>query len=352
MKFEKTLYNIINEYKMLNDKMQNISKIFSQKFSKIAIRHFDLSKTNYYAINYFKNIKFFKESQNLLFDNIEEEIVDLAFEQRNESRLYLQILIQKLRILLLPKKVDEKKNALIEIRAGAGGDEAALFVNTLLKMYKKYAEKQGWKFDILSISGIVLEGCKEVIVSMSGQNVYKKLQYESGVHRVQRVPSTESNGRIHTSAVTVAVLPEAEDIDVIINDKDLRIDSYKSSGAGGQHVNTTDSAIRITHIPTGLIVVQSEKSQHQNKAKALKILKAKLYNIEKNKKQKEASDLRKYQIGNGDRSERIRTYNFPQNRVTDHRINITTYNLYKVLYEAELDQFINAFISDSQIKRM
>jgi peptide chain release factor 1 len=219
-------------------------------------------------------------------------------------------------------------------------------------MYQKYAENQKWQFEVLSISGIVLEGCKEAMASISGKGVYKKLKYESGVHRVQRVPTTESNGRIHTSAATVAVLPEAEDIDLKINDKDLRIDTYRSSGAGGQHVNTTDSAIRITHIPTGLVVVQSEKSQHQNKAKALKILKSKLYDIEREKKDKEMSDLRRVQVGSGDRSERIRTYNFPQNRITDHRINMTIYNLEEVLQEAKLDQFIDALAADDQARKI
>ena len=263
-----------------------------------------------------------------------------------------KIIKENLKIMLLPKDIADEKGAIIEIRAGTGGDEAALFAGTLFKMYQKYAENQKWQFEVLSISGIVLEGCKEAMASISGKGVYKKLKYESGVHRVQRVPTTESNGRIHTSAATVAVLPEAEDIDLKINDKDLRIYTYRSSGAGGQHVNTTDSAIRITHIPTGLVVVQSEKSQHQNKAKALKILKSKLYDIEREKKDKEMSDLRRVQVGSGDRSERIRTYNFPQNRITDHRINMTIYNLEEVLQEAKLDQFIDALAADDQARKI
>ena len=256
------------------------------------------------------------------------------------------------KILVISANWPGLSSTIIEIRAGAGGDEAALFAATLFKVYRKYSENQNWKFEVLSISGLVLEGCKEAMVLISGKGVYKKLKYESGVHRVQRIPTTESNGRIHTSAATIAVLPEAEDIDLKINEKDLRIDSYRSSGAGGQHVNTTDSAIRVTHIPTGIVVVQSEKSQHQNKIKAIKILKSKLYDKERAKQNQEISNLRKVQVGSGDRSERIRTYNFPQNRITDHRINLTTYNLEETLQEARLDQFIDALIADDQAKKI
>ena len=309
-----------------------------------------LSEINKHAIKYLENLELLNEAEELLNNSEEKELKDLALEQKKESKLNLESLKETLTIMLIPKDIADEKGAIIEIRAGTGGDEAALFASTLFRMYQKYAENRNWKFEILSVSGIVLEGCKEAMASISGKGVYKRLKFESGVHRVQRVPTTESSGRIHTSAATVAVLPEAEDIDLKINDKDLRIDSYRSSGAGGQHVNTTDSAIRITHIPTGLVVVQSEKSQHQNKAKALKILKSKLYDIEREKQNKEISDLRKVQVGSGDRSERIRTYNFPQNRITDHRINLTTYNLQEVIQEANLDQFIDALIADDQAK--
>ena len=320
--------------------------------AKIAKEHSDLSEISFSAIEYLQNLELLKEAEDILLNSAEKELKDLALEQKRESKANLEIIKENLKIMLLPKDIADEKGAIIEIRAGTGGDEAALFAGTLFKMYQKYAENQKWQFEVLSISGIVLEGCKEAMASISGKGVYKKLKYESGVHRVQRVPTTESNGRIHTSAATVAVLPEAEDIDLKINDKDLRIDTYRSSGAGGQHVNTTDSAIRITHIPTGLVVVQSEKSQHQNKAKALKILKSKLYDIEREKKDKEMSDLRRVQVGSGDRSERIRTYNFPQNRITDHRINMTIYNLEEVLQEAKLDQFIDALAADDQARKI
>jgi peptide chain release factor 1 len=352
MAFEDRLHKIISRYENLSDKLSDPSKIPSQDFAKIAKEHSDLSEISSSAIEYLQNLELLKEAEDILLNSDEKELKDLAFEQKRESKANLEIIKENLKIMLLPKDIADEKGAIIEIRAGTGGDEAALFAGTLFKMYQKYAENQKWQFEVLSISGIVLEGCKEAMASISGKGVYKKLKYESGVHRVQRVPTTESNGRIHTSAATVAVLPEAEDIDLKINDKDLRIDTYRSSGAGGQHVNTTDSAIRITHIPTGLVVVQSEKSQHQNKAKALKILKSKLYDIEREKKDKEMSDLRRIQVGSGDRSERIRTYNFPQNRITDHRINMTVYNLEEVLQEAKLDQFIDALAADDQAKKI
>ncbi|MFK7761209.1 MAG: peptide chain release factor 1 [Candidatus Midichloriaceae bacterium] len=352
MAFEDRLKKIISKYDNLSDKLSDPSKISSQDFAKIAKEHFDLTEINFCAIEYLQNLTLLEEAEEILLNNREKELKDLADDQKKESKANLEIIKEKLKIMLLPTDIADEKGAIIEIRAGTGGDEAALFAGTLFRMYQKYAENQNWQFEVLSISGLVLEGCKEAMASISGKGVYKRLKYESGVHRVQRVPTTESSGRIHTSAATVAVLPEAEDIDLKINEKDLRIDTYRSSGAGGQHVNTTDSAIRVTHIPTGLVVVQSEKSQHQNKAKALKILKSKLYDIEREKNNKEMSDLRRVQIGNGDRSERIRTYNFPQNRITDHRINLTSYNLEEVLQEAKLDQFIDALTADDQAKKI
>ena len=352
MAFEDRLKNIIQKYQSLNKKLSDPSKISSQDFAKIAKEHSDLSEINNHAIKYLENLELLNEAEEILKNSEEKELKDLALEQKKESKSNLESLKETLKIMLIPKDIADEKGAIIEIRAGTGGDEAALFASTLFRMYQKYADNKNWKFEVLSVSGIVLEGCKEAMASISGKGVYKRLKFESGVHRVQRVPATESNGRIHTSAATVAVLPEAEDIDLKINDKDLRIDSYRSSGAGGQHVNTTDSAIRITHIPTGLVVVQSEKSQHQNKAKALKILKSKLYDIEREKQNKEISDLRKVQVGSGDRSERIRTYNFPQNRITDHRINLTTYNLQEAIQESSIDQFIDALIADDQAKKI
>jgi peptide chain release factor 1 len=241
---------------------------------------------------------------------------------------------------------------MLEIRAGTGGDEAALFAGDLFRMYQRYAENQGWRVEIISASPSDVGGFKEVIASVSGQGVFAKLKFESGVHRVQRVPATESGGRIHTSAATVAVLPEAEEVDVHIEDKDLRIDVYRSSGPGGQSVNTTDSAVRITHLPTGIVVIQQdEKSQHKNKAKALKVLRTRLYEMERERLQSERAGARKSMVGSGDRSERIRTYNFPQGRVTDHRINLTLHRLPEIL-EGQLDELIAALVAEDEAARL
>ncbi len=255
---------------------------------------------------------------------------------------------KRLKYLLIPKDPLDTKNIIMEIRAGTGGEEAALFAADLFRMYSRYAESKGWKIEIMSSNNTEIGGFKEIIFSATGKNVYENMRYESGVHRVQRVPTTESGGRIHTSAVTVAVLPEAEETDIEIKESDLRIDVYRSSGPGGQSVNTTDSAVRVTHIPTGLVVTcQDEKSQHKNKAKALRVLRARLYEIEEQKRQQERAQARKTQVGTGDRSERIRTYNFPQNRVTDHRINLTLYKLEMIL-QGELDELIDALKIEAQ----
>jgi len=242
---------------------------------------------------------------------------------------------------------------MLEVRAGTGGDEAALFAGDLLRMYQRFAEEQGWKFELISASPSDVGGYKEAIASIAGSGVFAKLKFESGVHRVQRVPATESGGRIHTSAATVAVLPEAEDVDVQINDNDLRIDVYRSSGPGGQSVNTTDSAVRITHLPTGLVVIQQdEKSQHKNKAKALKVLRTRLYELERNRLADERAGARKSMVGSGDRSERIRTYNFPQGRVTDHRINLTLHKLDQILEGPGLGELVEALVSEDEAERL
>ncbi|MBP6013794.1 MAG: peptide chain release factor 1 [Alphaproteobacteria bacterium] len=260
---------------------------------------------------------------------------------------------RELSILMLPKDSADMGSAFLEIRAGTGGDEAALFAADLLNMYRRYAQLQGWQFEVMSESASDLGGYKEVICSVNGNGVFAKLKYESGVHRVQRVPATEAQGRIHTSAATVAVMPEAEDVDIEINESDLRIDVYRASGAGGQHVNKTESAVRITHIPTGVVVaMQEEKSQHKNRAKAMKILKARIYDAERERKDKERAADRKEQVGSGDRSERIRTYNFPQGRCTDHRINLTLYDLDQVMAGMALNKIIDALVNDDQAKRL
>lgn len=260
---------------------------------------------------------------------------------------------KQIKVLLLPKDKDDERNVILEIRAGTGGEEAALFAANLFRMYKRYAEIKGWRFETLDLSETGIGGLKEARANISGDNVFARLKFESGVHRVQRVPETESSGRIHTSAATVAILPEPKEVDVILEDKDLRIDVFRSSGPGGQSVNTTDSAVRITHIPTGIVVQQQdEKSQHKNKAKALKILRARIYEKERERQDLERSQDRKSQVGSGDRSERIRTYNYPQGRLTDHRINLTLYKLSQILEGTELDEVIEPLIAEDQAKKL
>ncbi len=258
---------------------------------------------------------------------------------------------QKLRIALLPKDAADERSAILEVRAGTGGDEAALFAADLFRMYARYAERRGWKVEIVSESESVLGGYKEVIASVSGKGVFARLKFESGVHRVQRVPATETSGRIHTSAATVAVMPEAEDVDVVIRDEDIRIDTMRAGGAGGQHVNKTDSAVRITHLPTGLIVVSADKSQHQNRRKAMNILRSRLYDLERTRLADERAASRKGQVGSGDRSQRIRTYNFAQGRVSDHRINLTLHKLEAVL-GGDMDELVEALITEHQASLM
>ena len=275
------------------------------------------------------------------------EMAELAQDELPTLRDRLPVVEQSLRLALLPKDAADKGSAILEIRPGTGGDEAALFAGDLLRMYQRYAEKQGWKFDIIEESLTELGGIKEVVANVAGSGVFARLKYESGVHRVQRVPTTESGGRVHTSAATVAVLPEAVDVDIQIDANDLRIDTMRASGAGGQHVNTTDSAVRITHLPTGLVVTSSEKSQHRNREIAMQVLKARLYDQERQRIDSERSADRAAQVGSGDRSERIRTYNFPQGRMSDHRINLTLYSLNQVM-QGELDEIIDALIEDAQ----
>ncbi len=277
------------------------------------------------------------------------EMRELAEMELPDIEERLDVLRKDIQLLLLPKDVADEKNAILEIRAGTGGDEAALFAGDLYRMYERYAAQMGWRFELISASEGDVGGFKEAIASVSGKGVFAHLKFESGAHRVQRVPETEAGGRIHTSAATVAVLPEAEEVDVEIRNEDIRIDTMRASGAGGQHVNTTDSAVRITHLPTGIMVVSAEKSQHQNRARAMQILRARLYDMERERAAGDRAESRRLQVGSGDRSERIRTYNFPQGRVTDHRINLTLYKLDQVM-QGDLGDIIDALISDHQSK--
>jgi peptide chain release factor 1 len=279
------------------------------------------------------------------------EMRSLAEDELPLLKTRLPQVEQSLRLALLPKDAADGRPAIIEIRPGTGGDEAALFAADLLRMYQRYAETKGWRFEIVELSESELGGIKEVIANVQGQGVFARLKYESGVHRVQRVPTTESGGRIHTSAATVAVLPEAQDVDIQIDANDIRIDTMRASGAGGQHVNTTDSAVRITHIPSGIVVTSSEKSQHRNREIAMGVLRARLYDMERHRIDSERSADRKSQVGSGDRSERIRTYNFPQGRMTDHRINLTLYRLDQVM-QGDLDEVIDALIADDQAAKL
>lgn len=320
-------------------------------YKKLAKKHSDQKKI-IEAYRLYKETHKKLEEARLLADDPDPEMAELAKNEAAEHEAHLEKLEQKLQVLLLPKDPNDEKNILLEIRAGTGGEEAALFAGDLFRAYARYAETLGWSVEIMSEHRSELNGFKEVVLTIQGDHVYSRLKYESGAHRVQRVPETESSGRIHTSAITVAVLPEAEDVEVEINPEDLRIDVYRSTGPGGQSVNTTDSAVRVTHVPSGIVAsCQDEKSQHKNKARALKVLKTRLLDYEISKQQQERSAQRRSQVGAGDRSERIRTYNFPQNRVTDHRINLTLHKLDSIL-EGDLAELIEALIIEDQMRQI
>ena len=310
-----------------------------KRFRKTAKEHADLGEIVRVYERFLEVEKQLDENRQMLSDP-DPEIRALAKAENEELTGEAEQLKEKLKLLLLPKDPNDEKNILLEIRAGTGGEEAALFVANLFRMYSRYAEKKGWKVEILSSHDTGMGGLKEIIALITGDKVYSRLKYESGTHRVQRVPETETQGRIHTSAVTVAVLPEADEVDVDINPSDLRIDVYRASGAGGQHVNKTESAVRITHLPTGLVVqCQDERSQHKNKAKAMKVLAARLLELKQREQQEQQSEERRTMVGTGDRSQRIRTYNFPQGRITDHRIGLTVYRLEDVM-QGNLDEII------------
>ncbi len=343
---------IENRFEELERKLSRPEVIRDQKtyqrYSKEHSRLFPIID----AFRKYTSIQEEVNSNRTLLDDPDPEIRKLAREEIESLKSHLAQIERDIKLLLLPKDPNDEKNIILEIRAGTGGDEAALFAADLFRSYLRYSETKGWKTDILSRNIIGIGGFKEIIVLIEGRNVYSRLKFESGVHRVQRVPETEAQGRIHTSAVTVAVLPEAEEVDVEIDPDDLRVDTFRSSGHGGQHVNVTDSAVRLTHLPTGLVVsCQDEKSQHKNKAKALKVLRSRLLNLQQEEQQTKISEERRNMVGSGDRSERIRTYNFPQGRVTDHRIGLTLYKLEDIL-QGQLDMIIDPLITHFQAEAL
>jgi len=349
--FEKQFDNIESKFKNIESDLNNQFGLDTAKLVKLNKEYAELTPIVETIQKYKEDRSEINELSKLIEDD-DPSIKEIAEEELKEKRKSITLLENELMKLLIPKDENDKKNSILEIRAGTGGDEASLFAADLFSMYQRFSDFNDWKFEILSISETGLQGIKEVICNISGYNVFSKLKFESGVHRVQRVPTTESSGRVHTSAATVAVLPEAEEVDINIEDKDLRIDVFRSSGPGGQSVNTTDSAVRITHIPTGIVVSQQdEKSQHKNKAKALKILRSRILDKEIQDNNKQRSLERKNQVGSGDRSERIRTYNFPQGRVSDHRINLTLYNLSEIL-EGNLDDLINPLMADEETNKL
>ena len=341
-----TLHQITERFEFLEAKMNGGAE--PGEIAELAREYSELKPVVERIAAYKDMLAGVEEAEAMLDD---PEMKALAEEGLQRLKAAIPDEEQALRVALLPKDAADAKPALIEIRPGTGGEEAALFAGDLLRMYQRYAEGRGWKFSIVEQSETEIGGIKEVIANVSGEGVFARLKFESGVHRVQRVPTTESGGRIHTSAATVAVLPEAEDVDIDIDPSDLRIDTMRASGAGGQHVNTTDSAVRITHVPTGLVVTSSEKSQHQNRAIAMQVLRARLFDMERSRVDAERAADRKSQVGSGDRSERIRTYNFPQGRMTDHRINLTLYKLNEVI-AGDLDEVIDALIAADQAEKL
>ena len=324
----------------------------TNRFRKLMKEQSDLAPIVEAYKEYKKAKQDVEDSLALLDEESDEEMREMAKEELNTAKKRIEELEQELKILLLPKDPNDEKNVIVEIRAGAGGDEAALFASELYRMYVRFAERNRWKTELVSVSENGIGGFKEVVFMITGQGAYSKMKYESGVHRVQRVPETESGGRIHTSTATVAVMPEAEDVDVVIDDKDIRIDVMRASGNGGQCVNTTDSAVRLTHIPTGIVIYsQTEKSQLQNKEKAFRLLRSKLYDLELERRQNEEAAERRSQIGTGDRSEKIRTYNFPQGRVTEHRIKLTLYKIDSIM-DGDLYEIIDSLIAADQAAKL
>ncbi|MBU5255645.1 peptide chain release factor 1 [Tissierella praeacuta] len=347
------LASIEERYEELGQKVMDMEVINDRElFQKLMKEHSDIEPIVFKYREFVKTRDGLEEAKEMLRDKLDDEMKELVKEEIKDLETALEAIEEELRLLLIPKDPNDHKNVIVEIRGGAGGDEAALFSGVLFRMYSRYAERNRWKVEVMSTNEIGIGGFKEVIFMIKGKGAYSRLKYESGVHRVQRVPETEASGRIHTSTSTVAVLPEAEDVDIDIQEKDLKIDIYRSSGAGGQHVNTTDSAVRITHIPTGVVVAcQDERSQIKNREKAMRILKTRIYDKMLTDQAAEIAEERKGQVGTGDRSERIRTYNFPQGRVTDHRINLTLYKL-DAFVDGDLDEMIDALITSDQAQKL
>ena len=354
MSLSESLSKIVNRHEELQSRLATDRDLDSKAMSEMGKELSDLTP----IVEKIRQVEKLKneiaDARALVTDaGDDREMKALAEEELAQLTEQQPVLEQELQIMLIPKDSDDSRNALLEIRAGTGGEEAALFAADLFRMYERYAASQGWRFEVMDLNETGIGGFKEAIANVSGKDVFGRLKYESGVHRVQRVPTTETGGRIHTSAATVAIMPEVEDVEIEIDPKDLRVDTYRAQGAGGQHVNKTDSAVRITHIPSNIVVqCQDEKSQHKNRAKAMKVLRARLYDQAKLEKDQARAADRKGQVGSGDRSERIRTYNFPQGRVTDHRINMTLYKLDDMLEGGALDEFVDALTSEDQAAKL
>ena len=338
---EQALYapNIVSDQKRYRELMQAQSEL-----QEIVEKYQEYKKTRQAA----------DDAQSIMEDaSADKEMHELAEAEHRESTELLARLEEELKFLLVPKDPNDNKNAILEIRQGTGGEEAALFASDIFSMYRRYAERNNWRFQVISLTEADKGGFKEVIVEISGDGIYGRMKYESGVHRVQRVPETEAQGRVHTSAATVAIMPEVEDIDVEINPADLKIDTYRASGAGGQHINKTDSAVRITHLPTGVVVsCQDGRSQHANRDSAMRVLRSRIYEMQAQERQRKEKDLRKMQVGSGDRSEKIRTYNYPQNRITDHRIGLTLYNLDAIIRGGDLTEITDALIQADRLAKL
>ena len=352
MSLDENLNRVLSRYDELQALMSAEEAPAADEIARLSKEFSDLTPV-VNAVNELKSVRDEAHDLAVMVEAEEDaEFRELVEAELQELKDRVPVLERQVELMLLPNDEADSKNAILEVRAGTGGDEAALFAADLFRMYQRYAETRGWRFELMSANEIGIGGYKEVVASVSGKDVFLRLKFESGVHRVQRVPVTESGGRIHTSAATVAVMPEAEEVDVQVNENDLRIDVFRASGPGGQSVNTTDSAVRITHTPTGIVVSQQdEKSQHKNKAKAMRVLRARLYEAERAAKDAERAEARRFQVGSGDRSERIRTYNFPERRVTDHRINLTLHHLDKML-DGDLDEVVDALLTNDQARQL